>query len=155
MRKLEGIKICDVVVISCLLLNVLRMTLNFFGPKHMRLYSSVVERWPCDQNITGSHTSWGYQLKNVYHRHYCFQTTSTCQILTVANFANINSNECFCPVGYIRIIARGFCPQNKHEGFQMLAFFLGFGEKQLGVTVHFVKKIKLHWGVISSACMLW
>ena len=54
------------------------MTLVFLEIKHKWLYSSVVERWTCNQKIAGLHPGWRSQLKSVYQ--YCFQATSTCFI---------------------------------------------------------------------------
>ena len=90
-------------------LNGLRLNLGFFGLS--------LAQWQCYghsdgiQKVGGSNLSGGYQETHVYHSPVLFSGVQHLlaislsgvkifAILVVANFANSNSNEQFCPLGY-------------------------------------------------------
>ena len=106
--KLQGIKIWDVLSsLDIHRLNVLRMTLVFFESQNKWLQSCVLKRRSCNRKITGSHpmgqsvtTLFSIVAGNKHLWKISFSGFKFFAILAVKNFANINSNEQFCPVGY-------------------------------------------------------
>lgn len=88
-----------------------RTTLVFLGLMNRQLYSSFVERRTLKRDVGGLNPSWGSTNITILHifsvvfrqmhlLELTFSGLNFSRFLAVANFANINSNETFCPVGY-------------------------------------------------------